>query len=383
MENSINALLNTNLRVIIPDFGAFIIRQKKPRIVVFNEFLRYNDGLLIGYVARNEGIDPDIAGHLVNEYTGNIMKVLESGKPFNFKGIGSLQKDSNGKIVFISEQQAAEPDAAKEQEDGSTFTLSVDEPPVKSGTKPAGKSASIRRKKGATAPAVPEPGPLPEAEPAAPEPPMEEEAVVAENNPIPEEFPAQPPTVTIPVQASLPKQEEFRQPEPFVKDIDGVGSTPDQKQLIIRWIALIILANAAIVAWFVFGDNIRGLFSSRETPAGIMDSVYQNLSDSVRAAAADTTLIFRDTEEIPTFEKNPVPEETVRYYIVAGCFRDEINADELVKSLKEQGFDAEKFGRIGNLFAVSFASFVDKEMAVKELKRIREEIHPEAWMTQF
>jgi hypothetical protein len=47
------------------------------------------------------------------------------------------------------------------------------------------------------------------------------------------------------------------------------------------------------------------------------------------------------------------------------------------------GFKAEKFGQIGNLFAVSFVSFDDKELAVKELKRIREEIHPEAWMTRF
>lgn len=382
MENSINALLNTNLRVIIPDFGAFIIRQKEPRIVVFNEFLRYNDGLLIGYVARNEGIDPDIAAHLVNDFTGNIKKVLESGKPFYFNGIGSLQKDINGKIVFISEQHAAGSDAAKGEE-GPTLTLSEDEPPLESSAKPAGKSSSVRRKKGTPASADPEPAPLPEEQAASPELPVKEEVVVEENIPVPEASPVEPSTIIPPVQAGLPKQEEFRPPEPVVNEIEGVGSTPDQKQLIIRWIALIILANAAIVAWFVFGDNIKELFSSKEKPPGIMDSVYQNLSDSVRAAAADTTLIFRETEENQALEESPVPEETLRYYIVAGCFRDEINADELVKSLKEQGFDAEKFGRIGNLYAVSFASFIDKDMAVKELKRIREEIHPEAWMTQF
>jgi hypothetical protein len=48
-----------------------------------------------------------------------------------------------------------------------------------------------------------------------------------------------------------------------------------------------------------------------------------------------------------------------------------------------RGFNAEKFGKIGNLYAVSFASFNNKEPAVKELKRIREEIQPEAWMTGF
>ncbi len=59
-----------------------------------------------------------------------------------------------------------------------------------------------------------------------------------------------------------------------------------------------------------------------------------------------------------------------RYYIVAGCFRDEVNADSLVASLKLLGYKAEKFGKIGNLYAVCFASFDDKEKAVPELKKI-------------
>jgi hypothetical protein len=78
-----------------------------------------------------------------------------------------------------------------------------------------------------------------------------------------------------------------------------------------------------------------------------------------------------------------VVDGNIRYYIVAGCFRDEINADELVESLQNVGYKAEKFGKIGDLYAVSFASFDDKDLAVKELERIREEFHPDAWMTRF
>jgi len=72
-----------------------------------------------------------------------------------------------------------------------------------------------------------------------------------------------------------------------------------------------------------------------------------------------------------------------RYYIVAGCFRDENNADELVKFLKNQGYQAEKFGKIGNLFAVSFASYISKDEARIELNRIRDEVSADAWMTRF
>jgi hypothetical protein len=171
--------------------------------------------------------------------------------------------------------------------------------------------------------------------------------------------------------------------QPVVNEIRDDERAPDQVNLIIKWIVIILLANAAIIAWFIFGDSIRGLFKTKKPQIGIMDSVYENLSDSVRAAALDTTLIFKESSELIAIEKDTSVRENLRYYIVAGCFRDEINADELVKSLKDQGFSAEKFGKIGNLYAVSFASFNDKEMAVKELKRIREDIHPEAWMTRF
>src|SRR4030043_2262258 len=101
MEKHVLSLLNTNLRVIIPDFGAFIIRQKEPLILVFNEFLRYNDGLLIDYIAKRENIDKDIAKHQVTEYAENLVKALESGKDVKLEGIGTLQRTGDDKIEFV------------------------------------------------------------------------------------------------------------------------------------------------------------------------------------------------------------------------------------------------------------------------------------------
>ena len=53
---------------------------------------------------------------------------------------------------------------------------------------------------------------------------------------------------------------------------------------------------------------------------------------------------------------------------------------DIFKELKQKGFKAEKFGTIGNLHAVSYSSFSDKEKATKELERIRKDVAPEAWM---
>lgn len=79
----------------------------------------------------------------------------------------------------------------------------------------------------------------------------------------------------------------------------------------------------------------------------------------------------------------PVSPASLRYYIVAGCFRDEINADELVDQLKDKGYHAEKFGKIGNLYAVSYASFSSKEEAAVKLEEMRANGSPDAWMTSY
>jgi len=394
MEKSINALLNSNLRVIIPDFGAFIIRQNEPRIIVFNEFLRYNDGLLIEYIARTEGFETDIARNMVADYAVEVTKVLDSGKPYTIKGLGTLQKDSAGKIVFDFERTSKQTDTDEKSETEHP-TPSVDEvkPPSKTKSRRTAKSTA-RPEKEILAPVeatesldVPGTGaddirenPAEETIPV-PTPELislddqavssEEIPVRKEDQPVPSPEPVSSETKSSPVTV------------PLESTIVPEKPTANRINLILKWIILILFANAAILAWFTFGDNIRGVFRGKSEPAGMMDSIFERLSDSVRAAATDTTLIFKEVTGSITAGDSLAKGEDLRYYIVAGCFRDEVNADELVKTLKNKGFNAEKFGKIGNLYAVCFASFDDKEMAVKELKHIREEIHPEAWMTRF
>jgi hypothetical protein len=151
---------------------------------------------------------------------------------------------------------------------------------------------------------------------------------------------------------------------------------------ILSWVGGILFINAAILAWFVFRDEIRGMFRKSPEPSARIDSIYKQLADSVRAAALDTALIYNQSEQRAELLPSSQHPATSRYYIVAGCFRDEVNADALVTTLKGLGYKAEKFGKIGNLYAVCYASFDEKEEAVQELKRIREKV-PDTWMTRF
>ena len=160
-----------------------------------------------------------------------------------------------------------------------------------------------------------------------------------------------------------------------------VGPAINRTNQVLIWILLILFANAAILAWFVYKEDIRGIFKKNRAPAEFSDSVIQRLSDSVKVAASDTTLVFGETADQTEVLPAAQPIETARYYIIAGSFVDEANADALVASLKIRGFKAEKFVRTGNRYYVSFASFNNKESAYKELKRIREEVEPKAWLS--
>ncbi|MEM6684483.1 MAG: SPOR domain-containing protein [Bacteroidota bacterium] len=76
-----------------------------------------------------------------------------------------------------------------------------------------------------------------------------------------------------------------------------------------------------------------------------------------------------------------VAKEIQNYHVVAGAFRIEENAHEKVAELQTKGFDAELLGknRYG-LHQVSYASYTTRAEAIVALKKIKQELAPEAWL---
>ena len=85
---------------------------------------------------------------------------------------------------------------------------------------------------------------------------------------------------------------------------------------------------------------------------------------------------------------NPLPAATLNvskrtgnYHIVAGAFRVENNCDKKVAQLKELGFKAKKIGaNIYGLHQVAYASFTDRNEALRELRTIRRNNNEAAWL---
>ncbi|MDR0769321.1 MAG: hypothetical protein LBE71_05405 [Dysgonamonadaceae bacterium] len=115
--NSVNFhlayLLSKHDRVIIPDFGAFVISPKKDSMprrnfipqpvnysLTFDPQIICDDGLLVGSIAKEKGIGNGEALRLVHEYVDGLVEMLRGGQAVNFPCIGTIHLSSDRKIVF-------------------------------------------------------------------------------------------------------------------------------------------------------------------------------------------------------------------------------------------------------------------------------------------
>jgi cell division septation protein DedD len=103
--------------VVIPGLGGFISTEKSAVINVntnqfappskeihFNVHLKANDGLLISYVARNEGISFKSAKQKIDKFVLLCNNALEDGKRISFSKIGFIFQDEEKNIVFKQDE---------------------------------------------------------------------------------------------------------------------------------------------------------------------------------------------------------------------------------------------------------------------------------------
>jgi len=100
MNKYIKYLISENTTVIIPKFGALLVTVSGKGIIMFNEHLKFNDGLLVNYVMSSEGIDKADAEKKVEAYALEILSCLDRGETYNIEGLGAFVKGNSGNIKF-------------------------------------------------------------------------------------------------------------------------------------------------------------------------------------------------------------------------------------------------------------------------------------------
>lgn len=392
MNKLILDLLKENGRIIIPDFGALIVKQKSPFKVIFNEFLQYNDGALISALSDNEKITQEEATTKIKELITGYNKKLNAGEHIDLPEIGTLSKSPTGKITLgetgasgVEKPQTAPESIADTDKGKSTIEFEIQDKPSEESKKPdeTKKTEPVRE-------AV-----IPKNQP--------EKKITPTPTPKQESKPTPKPSVTpTPKQEPKPilktepsnqfKTDNKEQQKPPITEYYNENSSRNWKSIIL-WITLIIIVNGAILGFFFYPDEIKAFFGKDNQETVITetdeleDETLLNEIDSVEEEGAipleaDSELVIEDQQDETA--ETQVEEHQIfsgtKYYVVAGVFREESNADNLAIKLRNKGYNAEKFGKIGQMHAVSYDVFPTKREADNFMMKIKREIDKDAWI---
>jgi nucleoid DNA-binding protein len=399
MEKYIAELLENNNRVIIPDFGAFIVKQGEKKSITFNEFLKFNDGLLVNYVADKENIDKNEATAKVKTYAEELRANLKKGDKIKITDLGILHLDDKGRITFsegmdspVEEKKSPTGRKAGTTEDPGKKDAKPGEKPGKESEIVTGESLLEIKDEKKDIPAktgkekLPKP-PVPPKKSGKTDPSEEKRTVnnlysgksnardEGKMKETPPPSPPPPPPANTTASAHERKMEEKRQEaylrwqEAKQKKSEKGGKRRSRTWLWILIILLLLLGAAAYWYFNYYEPTDETLVAEEETTAP--------------AEAVDTIMEDEELTEEPEPQPEPEPMPTIpnkEYHVVAGCFMYESNADNYVDRLQDLGYPAEKFGMVAGLHGVSFMSFDDRREAIQKMREIKANVEPNAWV---
>lgn len=115
ITDCLKELIETQDFIIIPDFGALVMQMESSEFsiaqnvlfpprkkILFNPLLKHNDGLLIGALQKQLGIESVLAQTLVQQFVQSLNVLLETKRRAEIEGVGYFYKDLEGNVLFES-----------------------------------------------------------------------------------------------------------------------------------------------------------------------------------------------------------------------------------------------------------------------------------------
>lgn len=143
----------------------------------------------------------------------------------------------------------------------------------------------------------------------------------------------------------------------------------------------------------IINDQIRQILSKdKKTSELIIQEKGKNQTPPIAEeknrndTMKKTILVHKDT--VKTFDvMNYIiePADVKKFFIIAGCFKDLINAEKMVKELEDSGYSPVIAGKTPQgLYRVCYTpGFSDKSGALEEMKKIRSELNNEPWLITY
>ena len=395
----IKSLIDVHSRVIVPDLGAFMLKGDSTKTIYFNEFLRFNDGLLVDYIAEQEKIDKIEAIKKVKAFVDNVNKQLNDGKSIELEGLGTLYLDLNEKIQLKI----------------NDTNVSQDSNPTKPEVEPTPREILFELEK--TDPSSDQTKTLEtehsasNARPTSTTKPKTESVINTSQKEVKTSATSQFKTdeATVPIV----KEKKVHPPSPAPdsnKDVIDVVPTTTRRMVIVGIFGVLVIAAIIYFAFLrlpeknsnanqniTIGDDSTinkndsiAKTKSPESPnktkmAGQPNAVkHRDVAKTDPQTKVTANIKSKVTSVKTSKSENPKSTLTAaagkRFYVIAGTFSVESNADKFFKRLKEQGYQSDKIlNEAKNVYYISFSSFAEKSSALEEIKKLKAS-GTEAWI---
>lgn len=342
--------------VIVPRFGAFIGNYRSAqlnrlsnklsppsKLITFNPKLSQNDGLLINYVAEQNGMGYAEAEEIVKREVTRWKEILRNAETVTLPKVGSLFTDSTGVIRFERDEQF---NLLKSSYGLEPFFLrEVSRPLISEENKP-----------------------------------LQDEATPAE-------------APVIPISRNQKKD--------WKKVAIAAALLPFIGYLIYLPTQTNLLKKAPFHASELnpFSDKICEVYQPRKVEAPVVSIPAEEQSVSL---PSDERYIYYSLF-LPSEKEGELPKKTVDlkplqskvestrvalsapiysgyYHIVVGCFSVKENAVNLVEKLRSEGHKAQILDEYKGLYRTTISSYASKEEALTALSQVKKEGRPNAWL---
>jgi len=334
----IKELIPGNSRIIIPDFGAFMIQDTPSgKVISFNDFLKFNDSVLLNKIITSEKVDSAKGKESIKAYIAEIEAAFKAGESFAVEGVGYLSKDGQNNINFEQDENA------KGKSKPKTAAKPKAEPKVEE-VKP--QAASV---------AAPKVEPIKAETPKAPA--------------------AEPKPQTVPQPAAAPKTSTYIN-NSYTNNKMEI-KTKNNKTLTTVLIIVAALVIVGVLVWMAIDFNWFGPFkTAKEAPAPI--EVIDTTPAIDSTALADTVEVTVEDPE-PVIVSEPVDLGSKPCHIIAGSFQVESNAQRFQDDMRSRGYDAQIITRNTGYYYVSIKQFDTRAEAVAEWRNMTID-NPNLWI---
>lgn len=413
MDKYLKLLLELENTIIIPGLGALMVTSDNTKDLMFNEYLKFNDGKLDKFITENSTMDEQEAKNFVAKYVREIQAKLDIGESYDMFEFGSFAKDKEGKVQFLpwDPNSNAQTESNKDKEEtnlDNTEALKAQEEEEKRRLEEKQKEAEKKAETERITKKERE-----ERERIAQERINAELKAKEEKNKAEEERKRNvyiPPvtenkvetttenTVSTPLEPAAVNPTKSSDEE--IKNPQDVEEKKKKKRGGFFWFLLVLLILIAIGGVLVglnydkvkdyMGWNNPAIIE-QTTPENVPENKEEELNeieedidiiDSValnEVEQNDTSL--EEVEEITNVETSEpetteavVTSSTGNFHIVGGSFGNEANAQRLVEEMRNKGYDSKILGQFGSLTTVVIQSYSSKEEAQSTLSKVREDV---------